>query len=313
MNDFPRKAVRIIFIIIGILSAGLGLRGFLIPNHFIDGGVTGTSMFLSAISGIWLSVLILLINTPFVIIGWRQIGKKFSIRSAIAIVGLAIAVFAIPYPEVTHDKLLASVFGGFFLGMGIGLAIRGGAVLDGTEVVALLVSRKTGFTVGDFIFIFNVVLFSVAAFYLGIEPALYSMLTYFTASKTIDFLIHGIEEYNGVMIVSEQSKQIKEAITDDLGRGVTIFKGSGGIRDRTTEIIYCVVTRYEIPKIKDAVKAIDENAFITITNISDTSGGIIRSPLTPVLQAVDLHEEMENSKAPNLDISISPDRFDDEN
>ena len=314
MNEFTQKAVRIVLIIVGILSAGLGLRGFLIPNHFIDGGVTGTSMFVSEITGIWLSVLILLINTPFVIAGWRQIGKRFSIRSAIAIAGLAITIFAVPYPEITHDKLLAAVFGGFFLGAGIGLAIRGGAVLDGTEVVALLVSRKTGLTVGDFIFIFNVFLFSVAALYLGIEPALYSMLTYFSASKTIDFLIHGIEEYNGVMIVSEQSKKIREFITKELGRGVTAFAGSGGIRQDTKEILYCVITRYEIPKIKDAVKAIDASAFITITNISDTSGGIIRSSLAPVLQAVDLHEEMEmeNSKAPNIDISISPDRFNDE-
>ncbi len=310
MNDVLQKAVRIVLIIIGILSAGLGLRGFLIPNHFIDGGVTGTSMFLSQITGVWLSVLILLINTPFVIIGWKQIGKRFSIRSAIAIVGLAITVFSVPYPEITHDKLLAAVFGGFFLGAGIGLAIRGGAVLDGTEVLALLVSRKTGLTVGDFIFIFNVVLFGVAAFFLGIEPALYSMLTYFSASKTIDFLIHGIEEYNGVMIVSEQSKLIKDKITAELGRGVTVFTGSGGIRQRSKEILYCVVTRYEIPKIKDAVKAIDATAFIAISNISDTSGGLIRSPLSPVLEAVDLHEEMENEETDNLDISISPDRFD---
>ena len=316
MNNSAQKAFQVALIIIGILSAGLGLRGFLIPNHFIDGGVTGTSMFVSEITGVWLSVLILLINTPFVIVGWQQIGKKFSIRSAVAIVGLAITVFAVPYPEITHDKLLAAVFGGFFLGAGIGLAIRGGAVLDGTEVVALLVSRKTGVTVGDFIFIFNVLLFSVAALYLGIEPALYSMLTYFSASKTIDFLIHGIEEYNGVMIVSEKSKEIRQFVTEELERGVTVFKGSGGIRHDTKEILYCVITRYEIPKIKDAVKAIDASAFITITNISDTSGGIIRSPLAPVLQAVDLDEEMEleNSKTPNIDISISPDRVkEDEN
>ncbi|MEO8074090.1 MAG: YitT family protein [Acidobacteriota bacterium] len=312
MTDFFRKVVRIILIIVGILAAGLGLRGFLIPNHFIDGGVTGTSMFVSELSGIRLSILILLINTPFVIIGWRQIGKMFSIRSAIAIVGLAITVFVVPYPEITHDKLLAAVFGGFFLGAGIGLAIRGGAVLDGTEVLALLVSRKTGLTVGDFIFAFNVVLFSVAAFFLGIEPALYSMLTYFSASKTIDFLIHGIEEYSGVIIVSPKSQEIRQAIVDILERGVTVFAGSGGKHQYASEILYCVVTRYEIPKIKDTVKAIDSNAFMTIHNISDTSGGIIRSPLSPVLQPVDLHEEMENSKAQKIDISISPDRIKDE-
>lgn len=315
MSAVYRKTVRVTLIIIGILSAGFGLRGFLLPNHFIDGGVTGTSMLVSQISGIRLSLLILLINTPFVILGWRQIGKRFSIRSSISIVGLASVVFLVPYPEVTNDKLLAAVFGGFFLGAGIGLAIRGGAVLDGTEVIALLVSRKTGITVGDFIFIFNVVLFVVAASFLGVEPALYSMLTYFSASKTIDFLIHGIEEYNGVMIVSEKNLEIRKYITEELERGVTVLLGSGGIHYERKEILYCVVTTYEIPKIKDAVSLIDESAFVVITNISDTSGGIIRSPLPDVLEAANLHEELENSKAPdkNIDISISPDRLKDEN
>lgn len=315
MPDVFRKTVRVALIILGILSAGLGLRGFLLPNHFIDGGVTGTSMLLSQISEIRLSLLILLINTPFVILGWRQIGKHFSLRSAVSIVGLALVVFLVPYPEVTNDKLLAAVFGGFFLGAGIGLAIRGGAVLDGTEVIALLVSRKTGITVGDFIFIFNVVLFAVAANFLGIEPALYSMLTYFSASKTIDFLIHGIEEYNGVMIVSEKNNEIRKYITEELERGVTVLLGSGGIHQQKRDILYCVVTTYEIPKIKDAVNSIDETAFMVITNISDTSGGIIRSPLPNILEAADIHAELENSKAPdkNIDISISPDRFKDEN
>ncbi len=312
MQDFIRKAVRIFLIVLGIFSAGLGLRGFLIPNHFIDGGVTGTSMFISQVAGFPLSVLILLINTPFVIIGWTLIGRKFSIRSAVAILGLAIVVFIVPYPEITHDKLLAAVFGGFFLGTGIGLAIRGGAVLDGTEVVALLASKNTALSVGDFIFIFNIVLFSFAAFFLGIEPALYSMLTYFSASKTIDFIIHGIEEYNGVMIISDESRRIKKEIVEELGRGVTAFKGSGGSDGQSKEILYCVVTRFEIPKIQDAVKAIDENAFVVVTNISDTSGGVVRSPLSPILQAVDIHEEMENSKTPDIDISISPDRIKDE-
>lgn len=313
MQDFIRKAVRIFLIVLGIFSAGLGLRGFLIPNHFIDGGVTGTSMFISEYAGVPLSLLILLINTPFVIIGWTLIGKKFSIRSAIAIVGLAIVVFGVPYPEITHDKLLAAVFGGFFLGTGIGLAIRGGAVLDGTEVVALLASKNSALSVGDFIFLFNVVLFSFAAFFLGIEPALYSMLTYFSASKTIDFIIHGIEEYNAVMIISDESRRIRKQLIEELGRAVTVFKGSGGSDGKSKEILYCVVTRFEIPKIQDAVNEIDENAFVVVTNISDTSGGVVRSPLSPVLQAVDIHEEMENSKTPDIDISISPDRIKDEN
>ena len=173
-----------------------------------------------------------------------------------------------------------------------------------------LVSRKTGLTVGDFIFIFNVVLFIVAVNFLGVEPALYSMLTYFSASKTIDFLIHGIEEYNGVMIVSAKNKEIRQYLTDELQRGVTVLLGGGGVRQRTQEILYCVVTTYELPKIRDAVLTIDESAFIAISNISDTSGGVISSPLPNVLEAADLHEE-NNDK--NIDISIAPEKFKDEN
>ncbi len=300
MQQIYRKIIRFVFIALGILSAGLGLRGFLIPNHFIDGGVTGTSMFLSQISGFRLSFLILLINAPFVILGWRQISKRFSVTSAVAIVALAAAIFVLPYPVVTEDKLLAAVFGGFFLGAGIGLAIRGGAVLDGTEIIALLISRKTGVTVGDVVFVFNVGLFSVAAFSLGIEPALYSMLTYFSASKTIDFLIHGLEEYNGVIIVSQtKSDEIKAAIVEDLERGVTIYEGRGARRETPQDILFCVVTQFEIPKIKETINAIDENAFVAIHTISDTSGGVLRSPLLPVLEAVDIHAEIESTNTPN--------------
>ncbi len=273
-------------IIIGILSAGLGLKGFLIPNHFIDGGVTGTSMFLSLLSDIPLAILLLLINTPFVIIGWKRIGKQFSITSAIAIAGLSLCIFFISYPVVTNDKLLAAIFGGFFLGAGIGLAIRGGAVLDGTEVLALLVSRKTGLTVGDFIFVFNVALFSVAAFSLGIETALYSMLTYFAASKTIDFLIHGIEEYNGVMIISEKSDEIRLKILEDLKRGVTIIEGRGGKTNQSQDILFCIVTQFEIPKVNQLIKSIDERAFIAIQHVSSTSGGIINSPIASVFKPI---------------------------
>ncbi len=301
MNDFKDKAINFILIVIGILSAGLGLKGFLVPNRFIDGGVTGSSMFISELTDLPLGLLLLLINTPFVVIGYKQIGKKFSIRSAVAIVGLAITVFvfqSIGFPAVTTDKILASVFGGFFLGLGIGLAMRGGAVLDGTEIVAILTSRKIGITVGDFIFIFNVVLFSTAAIVLGVEKALYSMLTYFAASRMVDFIIHGIEEYNGVLIVSEHSREIRQAILENLGRGVTVFTGSGGRDGIKRDILYCVVTRYEIPKIKRTINEIDERAFITIQHISDISGGIIRNPLAPVFKPID--------------ISLTPDRVNNE-
>lgn len=294
MKDPKDKFINFFLVCIGILSAGLGLKGFLVPNHFIDGGVTGTSMFLSELTGIWLSFLILLINTPFVIIGYKQIGKRFSIRSAVAIIALAVAIFVLPYPAITTDKLLAAVFGGFFLGLGIGLAMRGGAVLDGTEVVAILTSRKIGITVGDFIFIFNVILFSTAAFFLGIEKALYSMLTYFAASRMVDFIIHGIEEYNGVTIVSEKSIEIRRAILEELGRGVTVFVGRSGRDEVERDILFCVVTRYEIPKIKRTIAEIDEKAFVTIQHISDISGGVIRSPLSNVFKPI--HESMAPNK-----------------
>ncbi len=298
MTSTNTKIINVCLVVIGILSAGLGLKGFLVPNGFIDGGVTGTSMFVSELTDLPLALLILLINTPFVIIGYRQIGKVFSIRSAIAIVGLAISIFLINYPVMTHDKLLAAVFGGFFLGLGIGLAMRGGAVLDGTEIVAILTSRKIGITVGDFILIFNVMLFSTAAFVLGVEAALYSMLTYFAASRMVDFIIHGIEEYNGIMIISKESKKIRIAIIDTMGRGVTVFAGRGGRDSVERDILFCVVARFEIPKIKRTIQAIDPKAFVTVQQVSDISGGVIYNPLSPIFQSID--------------ISMSPDRQFDE-
>ncbi len=296
------KIINFILIVVGILSAGLGLKGFLVPNHLIDGGVTGSSMFIFELTGIPLSLLILLINTPFVIIGYKQIGKKFSIRSAIAILGLAITIIIFQsanFPAVTTDKILASVFGGFFLGLGIGLAMRGGAVLDGTEIVAILTSRKIGITVGDFIFLFNVVLFSTAAFFLGIEKALYSMLAYFAASRTVDFIIHGIEEYNGVTIVSAKSQKIRRAIIEELERGVTVFAGRGGKDGVERDILFCVVTRFEIPKVKLTINEIDEKAFVTVQQLSDISGGLIRSPLSKVFQPI------HKSLAPDIVIDES--------
>ena len=306
MSDISTKIINTTLITVGILSAALGLKGFLVPNHLIDGGVTGSSMFISELTDIPLAILILLINTPFVIVGYKQIGKNFSIRSAIAIVGLSIIVFLFQYlnfPAVTTDKILASVFGGFFLGLGIGLAMRGGAVLDGTEIVAILTSRKVGITVGDFIFIFNVVLFSTAALVLGVEKALYSMLTYFAASRMVDFIIHGIEEYNGIMIVSEKSDEIRRAIIENLGRGVTVYVGRGGKDKVERDILFCVITRYEIPKIKRTIFEIDNNAFTTVQHLSDISGGVIHNPLSPIFKPIDIsmapnkiiHEDKRNS------------------
>lgn len=276
MKVFLRKTVNWLFLVVGVLSAGLGLKGFLLPLHFIDGGVTGVSMLIAALSKVSLPFLILIINAPFIVIGYRQIGKMFALKSALAIGGLALCLAFLPYPVATNDKLLAAVFGGFFLGAGIGLSIRAGGVLDGTEVMALILSKKIGTTVGDIILLLNIAIFSAAAFFLGLEPALYSVLTYLSVSKTMDFLIHGIEEYNGVTIISARSEEIKAAILNDLGRGVTVYKGMGGLTNEEQDILFCVVTRLEIPKVKSAVKEIDQSAFIAIHRITDARGGVMK-------------------------------------
>ncbi len=277
MNRILREAINIALIILGILSAGLGLKGFLLSSRFIDGGVTGVSMLLSNIFGWPLAILILVINLPFIALGFRQIGKLFALKSILAITGLSLCLAFMKFPDVTPDKLLTAVFGGFFIGAGIGLAIRGGAVLDGTEIAALLISKSTHILkVGDVILLLNIVIFSAAAFFLGIESALYSMLTYFAASKTIDFLIHGVEEHNAVIIMSEHSEEIRQAILRDLHRGVTIFKGRGGMSDTEQDILYCVVTRLEIGRVKKAVQEVDPGAFIVVNQLADADGGVIK-------------------------------------
>jgi uncharacterized membrane-anchored protein YitT (DUF2179 family) len=266
-------------VILGILSASLGLKGFLLSSRFIDGGVTGVSMLLSDVLGWPLSILILVINLPFIALGYRQIGRGFAVKSALAITGLSLCLAFIKFPDITPDKLLTAVFGGFFIGAGIGLAIRGGAVLDGTEIAALLVSKSSNLLkVGDVILILNIFIFSAAAFFLGIESALYSILTYFAASKTIDFLIHGIEEYTAVIIISEQSEEIRQMIVRTLRRGVTVYKGRGGLSDAEQDILFCVVTRLEIGRVKSVATEIDEAAFIVIHPLADASGGIIKKP-----------------------------------
>ena len=277
MKRIIREAINTFLIALGILSVGLGLKGFLMSSRFIDGGVTGVSMLVAAVLGWPLSILILVINLPFVALGYRQIGKVFAIKSTLAITGLSLSLALVKYPDVTPDKLLTAVFGGFFIGAGIGLAIRGGAVLDGTEIAALLVSKGSHLLkVGDVILILSVFIFSAAAFFLGVEPALYSILTYFAASKILDFLIYGIEEYTAAIIISEKSDEIRHTIIRDLQRGVTVYKGRGGLRDAEQDILLCVVTRLEVGKVRAAASEIDEAAFIVIHALADAQGGVIK-------------------------------------
>jgi uncharacterized membrane-anchored protein YitT (DUF2179 family) len=271
----------VILICIAILSAAFGLESFLIPNSFIDGGVTGISLLTSEITGIYLPVLIVVINLPFIILGYRQIGRSFAIKSIIAICGLALVISLVHFPVITSDKLLISVFGGFFVGAGIGFAVRGGGVLDGTEILAIYLTKKTGLTMGDIILIFNIAIFSVASYLLGIETALYSILTYMSAAKTVDFIIEGVEEYIGVTIISSHSEEIRLMLTETMGRGVTVYSGKRGFGKRgdnrnEIEIIYTVITRLEIARLQAEVDKLDSNAFMVMNSVKDTKGGMIK-------------------------------------
>ena len=271
------ELLNIVLIVLGVLSANMGLHGFLLSSNFIDGGVTGVSMLMSKVTGTTLSVWLPVFNLPFIALGFRQIGSGFAVRSALAIGGLSLAVALMPFPDVTNDRVLNAVFGGFFLGAGIGLAVRGGAVLDGTEIAALLISKRSHLLkVGDVILLFNVCLFLFAMTLLGVEEALYSILTYGAAARTLDFVIHGIEEFTAITIVSRMSGEIGARILADLGRGVTVYKGRGGLSGEDQEILFCVVTRLEIGKVKGIVRKLDDAAFVTTHALGDVDGGMVK-------------------------------------
>jgi uncharacterized membrane-anchored protein YitT (DUF2179 family) len=276
-----RKTIRDVFLIsLGIFSASFGLKGFLIPNNFIDGGATGISLLISQLTSAQFPLLLLLINIPFLLLGLRVIGGPFTIKAALAIAGLAVVTAFIKFPHVTDDKLLVAIFGGFFLGAGIGFSIRGGAVIDGTEVLALFLSRRFGTTVGDIITIINVIIFSSAAYFLSVDIALYAIITYLAASKTVDFVLEGIEEYTGVTIISIHHEEIKDMIVNKLGRGFTLYKGKGGFGKQghaeEKNIIYTVITRLEISKLNTEIQKIDPHAFVIMTTIKDIKGGMIK-------------------------------------
>ncbi len=280
-----RNAKDLILITCGVFSAAFGFKGFLLTNHFIDGGATGISLLISALTPLPLYLLLICVNIPFVILGYNIMGRAFAVKTMLAIAGLALVVGTVSFPDVTKDNLLVAVFGGFFLGAGIGLTVRGGAVIDGTEVLAIYLSRKFGTTIGDIIIGINIIIFSVAAYFLSVEVALYSMITYLAASKTLDFIIEGIEEYTGVTIISPHSQKIKQMIIDKLGRGVTVYNGKSGFGNKgekkDIEIVYTVLTRLEVNRFNNELEKIDRSAFVVMNSIRDTKGGMIKKrPLT---------------------------------
>lgn len=281
--ELKKLLIDALFILLAVLAASFGLKGFLLPSKFLDGGATGISLLLTELTILPLSTLLILVNIPFILFGFSFIGRGFGIKTLIAILLLALAVAIVPYPIITADKLLISVFGGFFLGLGIGMAVRGGAVIDGTEVLAIAISRKTNLTIGDVVLLVNVMIFSTAAWLLSVETALYAILTYLAASKTVDFVIEGIEEYTGVTIVSLKSDKMAEMINHKMGRGFTIYHGERGYGrsgekyyNNEMRIVYTIITRLEVSRLKLEIEKIDPNAFVFMTSIKDMKGGMIK-------------------------------------
>jgi uncharacterized membrane-anchored protein YitT (DUF2179 family) len=278
--DYKRFTKDFILIAMGVFSAAFGFKGFLLTNHFIDGGSTGISLLITQLTSFELYQLIIIVNIPFIYMAYKVVGKSFALKTSIAIVALSIILALVEFPNITNDNLLVAIFGGFFLGAGIGFAVRGGAVIDGTEVLAIYLSKKLGTTIGDIIIIINVIIFSAAAYLLSIEIALYSMITYLAASKTLDFVIEGIEEYNGITIISVNNDEIKDMIINKLGKGVTVFAGRGGFgkkgQNESKDILYTVVTRLELSKLNTELEKIDPDAFITISRIKNIKGGKVK-------------------------------------
>ncbi len=281
-TDFWTVVKETLFILSGITSAAFGLKSFLLPNNFLDGGAMGVSLLLNMKTGLDLGLLVIIVNLPFVFLGVKQVSKIFAIKTVFAIAGLALMLSFDFFPIITSDKLLIAVFGGFFLGGGIGMSIRGGAVLDGTEVLALFISKNMSLSVGDLILVFNILIFGVAAWVLNVETALYAILTYLSASKTVDFIIHGVEEYIGVTIISSKNEEIRQAVTKILGRAVTIYKGERGYTKNLSpdevdmKIVFTVVTRLEVTKLRNVVKGIDKQAFLVMHTVDDVHGGMVK-------------------------------------
>lgn len=267
---------------LGILSINFALKGLMVPNHFFDGGVTGIALLLHETYHINIAFIIMALNLPLLLFGLRIIGKKFVIKTAVSIMVLGMCLLWLPVPEITHDKLIVSAFGGFFIGLGVGLGMRGGCALDGIEVLAVYTSKKVGFTMSEIILGLNIIIFSIAAIFFGLEKAFYSMLTYFVASKTIDYVVEGVQEFTGITIISAKSNEVKRYLVMEMGKGITVYKGERGFMkdsfETSTEcdIIYTVVTRLEVRRLKHAVEAIDDKAFIFSGSVKETAGGVLK-------------------------------------
>ena len=270
-------------ILLGTALAVLAMKGFMIPNKFLDGGITGISILLHEIFHFNISVLVIVLNIVFIYLGYRRIGKTFAVQTSIAVLLLAVGLLFIDIHPITSDKLLIAIFGGLLIGSGVGLVIRGGGVIDGAEVVAVFTRRKTGFSNSEIIMLINTIIFGIAAFQFGIETAMYSVITYFTATRATDYVVDGIEEFTAMNIISAQQEEIKSFLVNELGKGITVFKGERGYLPGSfdiktdTQIIVTIVTRLEIKQIQDTIMKIDPKAFVYVQSIKEATGGILKA------------------------------------
>jgi uncharacterized membrane-anchored protein YitT (DUF2179 family) len=281
-HSLPEIIKDVVTVIAGILFCGFALKGFLVPNKFFDGGVTGISLLIHELYHINIAFVIIAANIPFVILGAYQVNRVFALKTFVCVIALGICLLYVPYPVITSDKLLVSIFGGVFMGLGVGLSIRGGCALDGIEIMALYTLKRSSFTISEIILGINIIIFLIAAFELGLPTALYSILTYYTASRTISFVIDGLEEYTAVNIISGKSEIIKERLVMELGRGITVYKGERGFLKESfdvsqpVDIIFTVITRLEVRRLKNLVHNIDPKAFVFTNSIKEAAGGVLK-------------------------------------
>jgi uncharacterized membrane-anchored protein YitT (DUF2179 family) len=269
-----KLAQRTFFIIFGAILMGVGIEEFLVPNKILDGGIVGISIILSHLTGVKLGIFIFVLNIPFFFIGYKQIGKTFALSTLLGIAVLSLTTTLLHnVPVFTEDLLLATVFGGIVLGVGVGIVIRYGGSLDGTEIMAILINKRIPFSVGEIIMFFNVFIFITAGFVFGWDRAMYSLLAYYIAFKTIDIVIAGLDESKSAWIISDQYQEIGETILARLGRGVTYLKGEGAYTGDDKKVIFCVITRLEEAKLKEIVQEIDPSAFLAVANIAEVRGG----------------------------------------
>jgi uncharacterized membrane-anchored protein YitT (DUF2179 family) len=272
----------LIQLLLGTTLAVIAMKGFMIPNRFLDGGVTGISILLHEMLHINISVLMVTINLPFMYLGYKRIGRTFAVQTVIAVILVSLGLLFVHIGPITKDKLLIAIFGGILMGTGVGLVIRSGGVLDGAEVLAVFTKRRTGFSNSEIIMTFNTIIFVAAAIQFGIETTMYSIITYFTVTRATNYVVDGIEEFTAMNIITAREEDVKSLLVNQLGKGITVYKGTrghlpGSFQARMDcEIIVTIVTRLEIKQIEDALHQVDPRAFVYVQTIKEASGGVLK-------------------------------------